>query len=78
MKKWILIVVAIIFAVLTVMLCWTFFSRARMDYNEEGNYFDQNIGIVYHEQAVLVYGVLAFISASLTVLCWWKCKNFKK
>jgi hypothetical protein len=30
-----------------------------MPYNSEGNYFDSEAGIVYHKQAVMVYGIIA-------------------
>ncbi len=36
-----------------------------MPYNEEGRYFDEKIGVVYHEQAQEVYG---FISTALLLI----------
>jgi hypothetical protein len=45
-----------------------------MKYNPEGNYFDENSGVVYHEQAVLVFGIIAFFLFILTILTAWKLK----
>jgi hypothetical protein len=50
-----------------------------MNYNTEGNYFDENSAVVYHEQAVFVYGILAFVSLLVTTLTIWRLKvNLKK
>jgi preprotein translocase subunit SecG len=32
-----------------------------LNYNLEGNYFDENSAVVYHSQAVLVFGMLALL-----------------
>ncbi len=39
-----------------------------MPYNSEGNYFDKSNAVVYHEQAVLVYGIVLFLSAAVTAI----------
>jgi len=48
-----------------------------MSYNSEGNYFDENSGVVYHQQAVNVFGVIALILFFLTILTVWKLKKSK-
>lgn len=51
------------------VLAYAAWQRAGLPYNEEGHYFD---GLVnYHEQSVLVYGVLAFLALLLGLgLAW--------
>ena len=72
MKNWTLIILTIILTVLTTVFCMTYFNRLSMEYNSEGNYFEENSGVVYHEQAVLVFGTIAFILFLLTILIAWK------
>jgi hypothetical protein len=45
MKKWTLIISTTLLVVPSLLFCWTFFSRMKMDYNSEGNYFDINNGL---------------------------------
>lgn len=45
----------------TILFIWAFISRAMMPYNSEGNYFDSVTSIVYHKQAVMIYGFIASI-----------------
>ena len=44
------------------------FSRSRLDYNFEGRYFDVEDSVVYHQDAVLVYGLLGGISIVLAIM----------
>lgn len=44
---------------------WLFLERFFTEYNIEGRYFDENAGVVYEQQAIMAYGVLAFV---LTVI----------
>jgi len=74
MKKRTLIILTTILTVLTTVFGLTYLSRLRMKYNPEGNYFDENSGVVYHEQAVLVFGIIAFFLFILTILTAWKLK----
>jgi len=37
---------------------WLFIRRLILPYNSEGNYFNETDSIVYHEQAVLVFGII--------------------
>ena len=79
MKKWTLVILTIFTSVLTFIFSLTLFNRIRMNYNTEGNYFDENSAVVYHEQAVFVYGILAFVSLLVTTLTIWRLKvNLKK
>ena len=79
MKKWTLVILTIFTSVLTFIFSLTFFNRIRMNYNTEGNYFDENSAVVYHEQAVFVYGILAFVLLLVTTLTIWRLKvNLKK
>ncbi|MEN0653215.1 MULTISPECIES: hypothetical protein [Hyphobacterium] len=52
---------AILFAALTAL-------RARLPYDEAGRYFDPADAVTYDQQAVLVYGVLAFAAAVVAVV----------
>lgn len=74
MKKWKLIILTILLTVFTVVFGLTYISRLRMNYSAEGTYFDENSGVVYHEQAVLVFGTITFILLLLTMLAAWKLK----
>lgn len=76
-SKHVSLILTILFTVLTLLLSWTFFNRMRLNYNSDGNYFDENSGVVYHEQALIVYGILALVSLLLTVLTFWKLKKLK-
>ena len=61
MKKWILIILITILAVLTTVFSLTYLSRLKMNYISERNYSDENSGVVYHQQAVIVFGVITLI-----------------
>ncbi|MGX7666400.1 hypothetical protein [Flavobacterium pedocola] len=65
--------------VITILLVLVFAERLALNYNSEGNYFDENTAIVYHEQAVLVYGILSvlFLGMTLLLTCL-TIKTFKK
>lgn len=67
MEKYLLKSFTVILLVLTILVGRTFLNRWTMPFNYEGNYFDQNINVVYHEQSVLIYGIATFFLAMLTV-----------
>ena len=46
---------------------WVFIKRIRLPYNSEGRYFDEGSGVVYHQQAVVVYGLLSIIVLAIIV-----------
>ncbi len=56
-----------ILAVLTIFVGWILFNHWKMPFNSEGSYFDVSSGVVYHQQAVLVYGLVTFILLSATI-----------
>ena len=78
MKIKILIILIVILALLTALFSWSFYSRAKMDYNSEGNYFDNETLVVYNEQAVIVYGLITFIFLTLTLFTTMKLKSITK
>lgn len=45
---------------------WIFIKRLLLPYNSEGRYFDAESSVVYHQQAVIVYGLLFFILLLMT------------
>jgi len=68
MAKYLLMAFTIILIVLTILFGWTFINRWTMPFDSEGNYFDQNAGVVYHQQSALVYGLITTFLLSLTIL----------
>jgi len=51
----------------TLMFSIICYSRTKLPYNTQVNYFDIESATVYHEQAIISYGFLAVISLLLTV-----------
>lgn len=75
MKAKTLIVLIIILAQLTALFSWLFYTRIRMDYNSEGNYFDKKTLVVYNEQALIVYGLISFVLLTLILMTTLKLKS---
>jgi hypothetical protein len=50
------------------MFALKFINRWTMPFNSEGNYFDENINVVYHEQSVFIYGVITILLLLVTAL----------
>lgn len=75
MKAKTLIVLIIILALLTAIFSWLFYTRIRMDYNSEGNYFDKKTLVVYNEQALIVYGLISFVLLTLILMTTLKLKS---
>ncbi|AKQ46461.1 hypothetical protein TH63_13850 [Rufibacter radiotolerans] len=48
----------------------TWFSRLRLKYNEEGNYFDPNSLVIYDRDAFLVYGALTLLFILVGAISW--------
>ncbi len=67
-KKLILMLLSIFSVLVTIIFSIIFVNRLVMPYNSEGNYFDKGNAVVYNEQAVLVYGILLFISIAVTAV----------
>jgi hypothetical protein len=59
----ILIVGGVGFGILTA-------NRAELPYNEEGRYFNAEASVVYHQQAVEAYGMLAVIGVGGGTVLW--------
>lgn len=78
MKVRILVLLIIILVLLTTLFSWSFYIRFRMDYNSEGTFFDKDTLVVYNEQALLVYGIIAFILLTLVVTTAWKLQSIIK
>lgn len=53
---------------ITSLFIWIYIQRAKLDYNSEGVFFSSEDGIVYHEQAKEVYGILTLLGLILTGL----------
>jgi len=68
MTKYLLAACLTVLIMATTFFAVTFFNRLTLPFNSEGNYFDNNAGIVYHKQSVLVYGLITFILVLVTVL----------
>ena len=64
------LVLAVIFAVITVM-------RMRLPYDESGVYFDEERAVTYDTDAVLVYGVLAGIFSFVSGILYYLAKRKK-
>jgi hypothetical protein len=75
MKAKTLIILIIILALLTALFSWLFYTRIRMDYNSEGNYFDKKTLVVYNEQALIVYGLISFVLLTLILMTTLKLKS---
>jgi hypothetical protein len=74
MKNWTRKILTAFLTILTTIFGWIFYSRLILDYNSEGNYFDEKLSIIYHEHAVFIYGAFFFILFCLTLLAIWKLK----
>lgn len=71
MAKRITDIQAIIFITLlglTIIFGWFFFERYNLPYNSENCYFDEANAIVYHQQAVEIYGLICFVFFVLTLV----------
>jgi uncharacterized membrane protein len=78
MKRIILTILTSCVSALTLFFSNTFFVRLKMNYNEEGNYFDESSGVVYHDQAIFIYCIITLILLLLTIFTIWKLiQNFK-
>ncbi len=46
------------------------FNRLRLDYNLNGRYFDKSSSVVYDEDSVFGYGILALFFISIGMVSW--------
>lgn len=75
MNSKILISIKIVVWALTAFLGLTFYNRLKMPYNTEGNYFEENSALVYHEQSVLVWGLVFFVFFCFSVFVTFSGKS---
>ena len=66
--KYLLYLLTLIIGLTTSFFIWTYTKRANFDYNSEGRVFSSEDGVVYHEQAKEVYGIVALLGLILTTL----------
>lgn len=64
--KIIILVLYFILVLLTALFSWELYVCLKMDYNADGNYFDENTMVTYTEQAKLVYGIITAILLTMT------------
>jgi hypothetical protein len=60
-KKNILRIFLFILFVSTILIASVLLTRLKMEYNSEGNYFDENTLVVYKKQAIIVYGIITLL-----------------
>ena len=53
-------------------------QRFQMPYNTEGNYFDEETQIVYHQQSVIVYVILTVVLLGVTIFVLYVGSNKKR
>lgn len=73
-----ILVILIILVLLTTLFSWSLYTRCAMDYNSQGTYFDENNLVSYHEQALLVYGIIVLLLLTMTLFTTWKLKSIIK
>lgn len=64
--RYLLYILLIIIGFVTSVLTWIFIQRVALDYNSEGRFYSPEEGIIYNEQAILVYGLLALLGLIFT------------
>jgi hypothetical protein len=67
MKRAILMVLTLFFAILAINFTIIYKNRVSLPYNSMGNYFDESSVTVYNEQSVLVYGILALLFLGISL-----------
>jgi hypothetical protein len=60
-------ILSIIIAIPGFLLLVVTVSRARLPYNSEGRYFDASEGVVYHSQAVIIYGLMSALALAISI-----------
>jgi len=78
MNKKIQLVSATLLGVLAITFFMLFVNRLGMEYNSEGNYFDESTGVVYHEQSVSVFGIISVALLLITILAFSKVRSSKR
>lgn len=73
-----MIVICILIGILFTII---FVNRIGLPYNTEGRFFDASSGVVYHKQAILVYGLFIVLALAICVILFYfekKIRNNKK
>jgi hypothetical protein len=79
MKKAALAALALSLSAAALLCGLLWLQRRSLPYNEMGRYFDARYSIVYHEQAVLVYGLLTALFALPALLTlWWAVRAWRR
>lgn len=73
--KVLMTILTVVLVLVTLLLTYAFIDSLILPYNSEGNYFDENSMVVYHQQDVEAYGFLTFIAIILTSLAVYKTKK---
>ena len=68
-------ILTLILSLVTLLMSFVFANRLTFSYNSEGRHFDESSLIVYHKQAVTVYGLLFFSGLVLTLLAFYKTRK---
>ena len=64
--KYIYYIIIVIIGLLTSFFIWSYIQRSKFVYNTESTFLSPEDGVVYHEQAKEVYGILALIGLMVT------------
>ena len=67
MRKMVSLATALALIALAALLARLWLQRAALAYNSEGRYFDAAEGVVYTDDAVAVYGLMALLVAACAV-----------
>ena len=62
------VMTSILTGLTSLLLIWLAVQRSNLNYNSEGNYFDESTSTVYHEHSVISYSVLAIVAVLVTIL----------
>lgn len=79
MKTIIFTILNIILSILFILFALFFIQSISFEYNSDGNYFDENSMVNYHQQSILVYGMLTlFTLLIIFFINYHKIKGVKK
>ncbi len=75
--KYILYFLGGLLSLFTIFCGILFYSRSQMEYNDLGNHYDSESGVVYHEQTMELYGFFFFVSLFFALLLFISAKLIK-
>lgn len=70
MKRTILWTITIGSTTIGLFFGMLWFNRLRLDYNLYGKYFDETTLVVYDDDSILVYGLLALFVVLIGMISW--------